>query len=49
VAIAVVLGIFIILFIWALPKVIRAVRRMFSAVSGFFRGESFLEIARRAS
>ena len=49
VAIAIVLGVFIILFVWALPKVIRAVRRMFSAVSGFFRGESFLEIARRAS
>ena len=49
VAIAIVLGVFIILFVWALPKVIRAVRRMFSAISAFFRGESFLEIARRAS
>jgi len=48
VAIAIVLGVFIIFFFWILPKVVRAVRRMFSAVAAFFRGESFLEIARKA-
>lgn len=46
--IAITLVIFIAFFLWFFPKVIRAVRRMFSAVAAFFRGESFTEIARKA-
>jgi hypothetical protein len=46
--IAAVLGIFIILFVWFAPKVLRALRRMFKAVIGFFRGESFAEVAKKA-
>jgi len=30
------------------PKVLRALRRMFRAVAGWFRGESFAEVARKA-
>jgi hypothetical protein len=47
-AIAVVLGIFVILFFWFAPRVFRAIRRLFSAVAAFFRGESFAEVAKRA-
>jgi hypothetical protein len=47
-AIAVVLGIFVILFLWLFPKVLRAIRRLFLAVAGFFRGDSFAEVARKA-
>ena len=46
--IAGVLGIFVILFLWFFPKVFRAVRRLFRAVFGFFRGDSFTEVARKA-
>jgi hypothetical protein len=46
--IAVVLVIFVLLFVWFFPKVLRAVRRLFSALAAFFRGESFTEIARKA-
>ena len=46
--IAIVLVIFLIFFVWFFPKVLRAVRRIFSAVRAFFRGESFSEIARKA-
>jgi CBS domain containing-hemolysin-like protein len=48
-AIAVVLIIFSIFFIWFFPKVIRAVRRMTNAVRAMFAGESFREVARKAS
>ncbi len=48
VAIAIVLAIFIVFFLWFFPKVVRAVRRIFSAVAAFFRGESFKEVARKA-
>ena len=46
--IAVVLGIFLILFVWFAPKVLRALRRLFRGVAGFFRGESFAEVAKKA-
>ena len=46
--IAAVLAIFIVIFLWFFPKVIRAVRRLFSAVGAFFRGESFQDVARKA-
>ncbi len=46
--IAGVLFIFVIIFLWFLPKVLRAVRRLFRAVAAFFRGESFQEVARKA-
>ena len=48
VVIAVVLVVFAIFFFWFFPKVIRAVRRLFSAAAAFFRGESFREVARKA-
>lgn len=46
--IAIVLGIFAIFFIWFAPKIFRAIRRIFSAVRGFFAGESFKEVAKKA-
>lgn len=48
VAIAIVLAIFVIFFLWFFPKVIRAVSRLFSAIAALFRGESFREVARKA-
>lgn len=48
VIIAGVLGIFVIVFVWIFPKVLRAVIRLFKAVGAFFRGESFESVARRA-
>jgi hypothetical protein len=48
VVIAIVLVVFAFFFFWFFPKVIRAVRRLFSATSAFFRGESFREVARKA-
>lgn len=47
-AIAVVLLVFLIGFFWFAPKVFRAISRLFNAVGGFFRGETFDEIAKRA-
>jgi CBS domain containing-hemolysin-like protein len=49
VLIAIVLVIFLIFFVWFFPKVIRAVRRMTNAVRAIFAGESFREVARKAS
>ncbi len=43
-----VLGVFVLLFIYFAPKVLRTLRRMFRAVAGWFRGESFAEVARKA-
>ncbi len=49
IAIAIVLIVFSIFFVWFFPKVIRAVRRMTNAVRAIFAGESFREVARKAS
>jgi hypothetical protein len=46
--IAGVLAVFGLLFIWFFPKVYRAVRRLFAAARGFFRGDSFEDVARKA-
>jgi hypothetical protein len=48
VLIAIVLGVFVIFFVWFAPKVFRAVRRIFSAIRAIFAGESFREVARKA-
>jgi hypothetical protein len=47
--IAIILVIFMIFFVWFFPKVIRAFRRIFNAVQSIFAGESFREVARKAS
>lgn len=46
--IAATLIIFVLIFLWFFPKVLRAIKRLFMAVWAFFRGESFQEVARRA-
>lgn len=46
--IAGILVIFVAAFLWFFPRVYRAIRRLFSAVAAFFRGESFEAIAKRA-
>ncbi len=46
--ITIVLVVFLIFFFWFFPKIFRAIRRLFRAVAGFFRGESFEEVARKA-
>ena len=46
--IAAVLIAFAIIFAWFLPKVLRAVRRIFGAIAAFFRGESIRKVAARA-
>jgi hypothetical protein len=48
VLIAIVLGIFTILFVWFAPKVFRAFRRIFAAIRAFFAGEGLKEAARKA-
>ena len=48
VLIAIVLVIFVIMFFWFFPKIIRAIRRLFTAAGAMFRGESFKEVARKA-
>lgn len=48
VLIAIVLVLFAIFFAWFFPKVVRAVRRIFSAAGALFRGEGFKEVARKA-
>lgn len=47
--IAAVLIVFLLFFIWFFPKVTRAVRKLFRAVAAFFRGDSFADVARKAS
>lgn len=47
--IAAVLIVFLLFFIWFFPKVMRAVRKLFRAVAAFFRGDSFADVARKAS
>jgi hypothetical protein len=49
VLIAIVLIIFMIFFVWFFPKVLRAVRRLINAARALFAGESFREVARKAS
>jgi len=49
VLIAIVLIIFLIFFVWFFPKIFRAMRRMINAIRGLFAGESFKEVARKAS
>jgi len=46
--IAIVLIVFLLFFFWFFPKILRAIKRLFTAVAGFFRGDSFQEIARKA-
>ena len=46
--IAIVLIVFLLFFVWFFPKIFRAIKRLFTAVAGFFRGDSFQEIARKA-
>jgi hypothetical protein len=48
VILAFVLALFLVFFFWFFPKAYRAIRRLFSAVGAFFRGESFKEVARKA-
>jgi hypothetical protein len=48
-AIAIVLIVFSIFFVWFFPKVVRAVRRMKNGIRALFAGESFREVARKAS
>jgi hypothetical protein len=48
-AIAIVLIVFSIFFVWFFPKVVRAVRRMTNGIRALFAGESFREVARKAS
>ncbi|MEO6589239.1 MAG: DUF4126 domain-containing protein [Pyrinomonadaceae bacterium] len=48
VLIAIVLGIFLIFFVWFFPKVVRAVLRLFRGIRALFSGESFKEVARKA-
>ncbi len=47
--IAIVLVIFAIFFLWFAPKVFRAVRKLFSGIRAVFAGDSFREVARKAS
>lgn len=46
--IAIVLGIFLIFFVWFFPKVVRAVIRLFKGIKALFGGESIKEVARKA-
>jgi len=48
VLIAIVLVVFLLFFFWFFPKILRAIKRLFSAVGAFFRGESFETIAKKA-
>jgi len=47
--IAIVLVIFGMFFVWFAPKVFRAVRKLFNGIRAIFAGESFREVARKAS
>src|SRR6478672_8087718 len=48
VVIAIVLAIFVLLFLWFFPKVFRAMKRLLTAIAAFLRGESFADVARKA-
>ena len=45
VIIMIVLGIFVLLFVWIVPKIFRAFLRLFRAVRSFFGGKGFVETA----
>ncbi len=47
--IAIVLVVFAIFFVWFAPKVFRTVRKLFNGIRAIFAGESFREVARKAS
>jgi len=47
--IAIVLLVFAVFFAWFAPKVFRAVRKLFNGIRALFRGETFREVARKAS
>lgn len=47
VIIAIVLGVFVILFLWFAPKIFRAAMRLFKKVRGFGRGEKIPETVRK--
>jgi hypothetical protein len=49
VLIAIVLLVFAVFFLWFAPKVFRAVRKLFNGIRALFAGESFREVARKAS
>jgi hypothetical protein len=49
VLIAIVLGVFVIFFVWFAPKVFRAIRRIFIAIRSFFAGEGFKQSVRKLS
>ncbi|MGI8468288.1 MAG: DUF4126 domain-containing protein [Pyrinomonadaceae bacterium] len=48
VLILIIIGIFLLFFIWFMPKVFRALRRMINAARSFLAGEGFREAARKA-
>jgi hypothetical protein len=48
VLIAIIIGVFLIAFFWFMPKVVRALKRLFSAIAALFRGEGLREVARKA-
>ncbi len=46
--IVIVLGVFFLLFIWLVPKVFRALRRLLNATRALLAGEGFVEVAKKA-
>ena len=46
--IMIILGIFVLLFVWFIPKVFRAMRRLWNATRSLFAGEGFREVAKKA-
>ena len=48
VLIAIVLAIFVIFFLWFFPKVLRAMRKLFSGIAALLRGEGLRAAARKA-
>ena len=49
VLIAIVLAIFVVLFLWFFPKVFRAMRKLFSGIAALLKGEGLQAAARKAS
>jgi hypothetical protein len=49
VLIAIVLAIFVVLFLWFFPKVFRAIRKLFSGIAALLKGEGLQAAARKAS
>ncbi len=46
--ILIVLGIFILFFLWFVPKVFRAIRRLWNATRSLLAGKGFMEVAKKA-